>query len=225
MKKTKLLLSALICCSFGLTACDFSDILLKVGIGEKKVVDDDEKKGSEGGSSNSQDHGGSGSGGSEEVTITLEYLKDLIKPIAASIYHKGVSQVEIVEYDPDLYDEVTYYYNFDNVMFTGIYNVPDWKDDEDVIENYLNPLIEQLPENAVLEDSLSENDATYGYYHLVYSVESLYYVVHAEDYLIFPVYSFDIVPKSNYEEYFSIVMSDEEDDESDYDDYFSNFDF
>ena len=220
MKKTRIILSALLCTSLGLASCDFNDILAQVGIGDKKVVDDNENKG-QGSDSGSEGQGGDtgeqggGSGGQSQSVVTLELLKDLIRPISANIFNTGVNQVEIVEYDPELYDEVTYYYDLDGVMFAGIYNVPDYKDDEDVIENYLVPLQSQVPTDAVLVDELSENDAEYGYYFLVYKIDTLYYVVYAEDYVIFPIYSLDIVPIEDYEKYLDIAFPE---DESDFED-------
>ena len=221
MKKTRIVLSALLCSSFGWASCDFKEMLVQIGIGDKKVVDDDENKG-QGSDSGSEGQGGDsgsgsgeqggGSGGESQGVVTLELLKDLIRPISANIFDTGVSQVEIVEYDPELYDEVTYYYEFDGVMFVGIYNVPDYKDDEDVIENYLIPLKNQVPTDAVLVDELSESDVEYGYYFLVYKIDTLYYVVYAEDYVIFPIYSLDIVPIEDYEKYLDIAFPEDEED-------------
>ena len=90
MRKSKLVLSALLCASFGLTACDFNDVLAHIGIGEKKVVEDNENENQgtstgdegQGGQSGNQGQGGSQGGQTGETTFTLEYLKDIIKPMS-----------------------------------------------------------------------------------------------------------------------------------------------
>ncbi len=225
MRKTKLLLSALLCASFGLTACDFNDVLAQIGIGEKKVVEDNENENqgtntgdeSQGGQSGDQGQGGQTGG---ETTITLQYIEDLIKPMAAAVFQMGQDQLEFIEFatwdSNEKYENVLYSHEQEDLMFAGFYNSPDWDSLDDTIDQYVPLLEAQLPSNAVKDEELSsETDPEYPYYFDWYKVGDLYYVIYAND--DFFEYSLDIVPQSQADAYLDYAYT-QGDDSTDYDD-------
>ena len=232
MRKTKFLLSALLCSSFGLTACDINDILAQVGIGEKKVVEDNENE-NQGTSTGEEDQGGQsgdqggGQGGGQggqtggETTITLQYLEDLIKPMAAAVFQMGQDQLEFIDYDDwdidENYQNVLYSYEQENLVFAGFYDYPDLDDWDDTIDQYVPLLEAQLPSNAVKdEERSSQTDPEYPFYFDWYKVGDLYYVIYADD--DYFVYSLDIVPQSQADAYLDYAYT-EEDNSTDYDNY------
>ena len=238
MRKTKLLLSALLCASFGLTACDFNDVLAQIGIGEKKVVEDNENEnqgtstGDEGQGGQSGDQGQGGSQGGQtggEITYTLEYLKDLIKPIAASVLEMGNDQLDFIDYaDWDMdenFENVLYCHEQDDLIFAGFFNSPDLED-SDTVEKFVEILEAQLPSGATKDSELSsETDPEEGFYLDFYKVGDLYYVIYGVDNLFYIDYSLDVVPVSQVDTYLEYAYSsgdetDEDDDNIDLGDIF-----
>lgn len=223
MRKTKLLLSALLCASFGLTACDFNDVLAQIGIGEKKVVEDNENE-NQGASTGDEGQGGSQGGQTGgETTITLQYIEDLIKPMAAAVFQMGQDQLEFIEFatwDASKNSEnVLYSHEQEDLMFAGFFNSPDWDSWDDTIDQYVPLLEAQLPSDAVKdEERSSETDPEYPFYFDWYKVGDLYYVIYADD--DFFVYSLDIVPQSQADAYLDYAYTQEDnstDDDSDID--------
>ena len=243
MKKSKFILSALLCASFGLTACDFdiSSILAQVGIGEKKVVEDNENEGKEnesgdegqgsegqGGQSGGQTGGEGGTTGGE-TTFTLQYLKDIVKPMAASVLQMGADQLEFIEFDEwdidENYENVLYAHEQEDLIFAGFFNSPDLED-TDTVEKFVELLEAQLPANAEKDTELSANTSPEeGFYLDFYKSGDLYYVIYGADNWFYIDYSLDVVPVSQVDTYLEYAYSsgdetDESDDEIDLSDVF-----